>query len=313
MTIEELKDYTQVRTPDYAALANYVNRAKGEKRTMAQFAEDTGIGASTLSRIANMKIQKPLSKEVIVKIYERRANEEDTHLLEALARSNGLASPDYVERVNSKHRNFARRNDEKSRANTMKNAILAGVLAAGVPILKVLDGRIASNIEEINGVPASMVGRPCDFFMALGQNNASMNEWRVYLYPTVQEDNEEALYRRPVRMEVHWLMQRISSVFLRDAWLPESLSGVKISFAFADEQLFEGFLDAVSYAKVNNEMTALLLDPNDSYKVIREVWISGEYPRLSNISIFEMPAPVETDDEYEDFEAYEPENMEDCE
>lgn len=313
MTIEELKDYTQVRTPDYAALANYVNRAKGEKRTMAQFAEDTGIGASTLSRIANMKIQKPLSKEVIVKIYERRANEEDTHLLEALARSNGLASPDYVERVNSKHRNFARRNDEKSRANTMKNAILAGVLAAGVPILKVLDGRIASNIEEINGVPASMVGRPCDFFMALGQNNASMNEWRVYLYPTVQEDNEEALYRRPVRMEVHWLMQRISSVFLRDAWLPESLSGVKISFAFADEQLFEGFLDAVSYAKVNSEMTAILLDPNDSYKVIREVWISGEYPRLSNISIFEMPAPVDNDDEYEDFEAYEPESMEDCE
>ena len=48
MTIEELQSFQQVRTPDVAALANYVNYAKGPNRTMAQFAADTEISASTL-------------------------------------------------------------------------------------------------------------------------------------------------------------------------------------------------------------------------------------------------------------------------
>ncbi len=50
-TVEEIKEFEQVRTPDYALLANLVLRAKGPERAMAQFAIDTEIGASTLSRI----------------------------------------------------------------------------------------------------------------------------------------------------------------------------------------------------------------------------------------------------------------------
>ena len=67
VTIDEfMNDYEQIRTPDFARIASYVNHAKGSERNMAQFAEATGIGASTLSRIVNGRSTKPLSKEVIV-------------------------------------------------------------------------------------------------------------------------------------------------------------------------------------------------------------------------------------------------------
>ena len=85
MTIEEIRGYQQLRTPDYAALANCVNRAKGPNRTMAQFAEDTGISASTLSRIVNMNIKKPMAIDLIIKIFEKRADQEDEYLLESMA------------------------------------------------------------------------------------------------------------------------------------------------------------------------------------------------------------------------------------
>lgn len=313
MTIDELREYKQIRTPDYAALANYVNRAKGEKRTMAQFAEDTGIGASTLSRIANMKIQKPLSIEVLITIYEHRAEQDATYLLDALARSNGLASPDYVERVNTQHRNFVRRNDELNRANTMKNSILAGVLAAGMPIRRVFDGRVVSNIDMGNGIPHALMGRSCDFFMALGENQSPISGWKVYLYPNQPDEDEEASrLGRSLRMDLHWLMQRIAPMFLRDAWQPESLAGTKTSFAFLDEKMFAAFVETMRCAKIHNEMTVLLLDAAKGYKVVDEVWVPGEYKRLTEISIFKLPAPID-DDDFDDYCTYEPENVEDTE
>lgn len=115
VTVEEIKQYQQIRTPDYALLANLLNKAKGPERAMAQFAEDTQIGASTLSRIVNLNIKKPLSIDTIVAIYEARANKEDTYLLESLARATGLFPGDYAERVKSRHDFAARRNEEVNR------------------------------------------------------------------------------------------------------------------------------------------------------------------------------------------------------
>ena len=49
----------QIYAPDKQKLAELVIKAKGNKRTMAQFAIDTGISAPTLSRISNGKISNP--------------------------------------------------------------------------------------------------------------------------------------------------------------------------------------------------------------------------------------------------------------
>ena len=69
MAEERDTEYVQVRTPDIMRISEYVIKAKGINRTMAQFAEDCGIGASTLSRIANGKISKPLSEDTVKAIF----------------------------------------------------------------------------------------------------------------------------------------------------------------------------------------------------------------------------------------------------
>ena len=101
---------------------------------MAQFAEVTGIGASTLSRLVNHNIKKPLALDVIIKIYECRADEEDTYLLDSLARANGFYPADYAQRVKDHESMAARRNAQLNREHQMKNALIAGVAAAGCGI-----------------------------------------------------------------------------------------------------------------------------------------------------------------------------------
>lgn len=286
MTIEELRGYQQIRTPDMAALANYVNKAKGPERSMAQFAEDTQIGASTLSRIVNGKITKPLSKDVIIKIYECRANQEDEYLLEALARANGLHSPEYAKRVQAEDRFAAKRNAEASRANMMKNSLVAGVVACGMSVDGIINERIVHTDREI---PAIFPRYRGDFTIKLRSEEiiSTIRQWSFFLYPQLMEED---INQRPDRFVVRMILERITPWFLVDAWYPEELRGQKFSFVFADERLFHAFIEAVKPAKLNNEMTVILMD-RYNFEVVKEVWLPGTYDQLTNISVFEVPAP----------------------
>ena len=160
MTVEKIRDYVQVRTPDKAALANCVNRAKGQSRTMAQFADDCQISASTLSRIVNRKITNPLSIDIIIKIFENRAEAQDEHLLEALARANGLHPKEYADRVNAREGFAYKRNEEMGRANMMKNIIVAEAVDHGLLVERVLDAQI---IRPGTEAPAIYPKRKIDF------------------------------------------------------------------------------------------------------------------------------------------------------
>lgn len=287
MTIEELRTYQQIRTPDMADLANYVNKAKGPERSMAQFAEDTQIGASTLSRIVNGKITRPLSKEVIIKIFECRANPEDEYLLEALARANGLHSPDYAVRVQTENRIAAKRNMELGRANMMKNSLVASVVACGLPVDGIINDRI---VFTDRGLPQIFPRRRGDFTIKLRAEGvvSTVREWSFFLYPQLMEEDAN---QRSDRFMVRMLLERITPWFLVDAWYPEELRGHKFSFAFVDEGLFYTFIEAVQPAKLNNEMTVLLMD-SYTLEVQKEVWIPGNYEQLANISIFDVPMPT---------------------
>lgn len=296
MTIEEIRGYQQLRTPDYAALANCVNRAKGPNRTMAQFAEDTGVSASTLSRIVNMNIKKPLSVDLIIKIFEKRAEQEDEFLLESMAHANGLLSPAFAARVQARESMGLRRNAEINRELMMKNAIIAGVVACGMPIAQVINTPLMRRSE----LPPIMPARVGDFVLRLqsDKNISKVNQWSFFLFPQiVEEPNDER--RRPVQMVARYVLEKLSPWFVLDAWEPERLAGMKLSFAFVDAQLFEAFKEAVLNAKLHTEMTILLLD-QVNYSVLTEVWIPGEYEQLTNISVFQVPAPCDDgDNEYD--------------
>ena len=291
VTIEEFRDeYEQVRTPDFAAIASYVNMAKGPERSMAQFAEVTGIGASTLSRIVNGRSAKPLSKENIIKIYECRATQEDTFLLDTLARANGMFPKEYADRVKARDRFAARRNEEISRERMMKTALIAGIVGCGMPVSEVVN----TPLYRSSVCPAYLPRRRGDFVLMLGadENDPGIKKtWTFFLFPTIF-DEAEVERHRSVRSIVRDIIDRLNGWFVLDAWDSDFLRGDKFSFAFIDEGIFQEFVDALQSAKLHTEMTAILMNPTD-YTVEKEVWLPGQYEQLTNISVFQVPMPGE--------------------
>lgn len=292
MTVEEIRSYKQIRTPDYSLLANLVSRAKGPDRTMAQFAEVTGIGASTLSRLVNHNIKKPLALDVIIKIYECRADEEDTYLLDSLARANGFYPADYAQRVKDHDSMAAKRNLHMNREHQMKNALIAGVAAAGCNI-SVID-RPLLRTENLPPIYPSRLG---DFILKLSADTM-IGKTRNWSFTTFTQLVEETEPRFDAKYYARRAFQSCSELLLLDAWKPEALQEYKISFAFIDKAILGEFWNAVSIAKVHTEMSLILIDPV-SYRVLDEIWIPGDYNPMTNISVFRVPAPVE-EDMYED-------------
>jgi len=298
VTVEEfINEYEQIRTPDFASIASYVIRAKGVERNMAQFAEATGISASTLSRIVNRKTQKPLSKESIVKIYEARAFQEETALLDSLARANGMFPKEYVERVKTTDDFAAHRNKEISREHMMKNALIAGVASSALQIRSVIN----TPLYRASEVPAYVPRRRGDFVLTLGEpDNGVVPAWTFCLYPYILSEAEDA-YRRSATKRVYDIFRDISGWLLMDAWSLEYVKKDKFSFCFVDEELFQAFVDAMQVAKLHTEMTAILMD-TENYTVLREVWLPGDYDRISEESIFraiDYDTPDDFDDEEE--------------
>ncbi len=303
ITVETFRnEYEQIRTPDFAAIANYVNRAKGQERSMAQFAEDTQIGASSLSRIVNRKNTKPLSKDIIIKIFENRADMDDMFLLDYIARANGMFPKDFAERVKASDHFAAKRNEEINRERMMKNSLIAGVAACGIPVSQVVN----TPFYCTRSVPAYFPRQRGDFVLELATETTSdiKQTWTFFLFPHIHDktDDERNL---SVRRIVRNIFDRINGWFVLDAWGSPIMIEDKFSFAFVDEDIFQEFVDALQDAKLHTEMTALLMDSN-SFSVLKEVWLPGNYKQLTNTSVFDASSPTE------EF-IYDEENMEDFE
>ena len=69
------------------------------------------------------------------------------------------------------------------------------------------------------------------------------------------------------------VMMDFSPIFLMDAWEPECLEGVKISFIFNDRKAFDKFLNHVNRAPINSEMSVVYID-TDEQSFVEEVYIN---------------------------------------
>lgn len=304
MNIQDIKNYEQIRTPDMGALANYLSIAKGPYRTMAQFAEETNIGPSTLSRIMTCSAKKPLSIDILIRIFENRANKSDEFLLEALLNANGLVSKDYAERVKIKNDFAARRNIDINRARLMKNTLIAEVIACGFNVNRI----VTITTCRFQKLPPLYPKRRGDFALYINTDDNCPQSilWSFFLYPKILENTDPQIHRTP-EGETRHILESVSPWFVLDAWEPNSLVNSKFSFVFADESLFSEFVTATKSAKLHTEMTALLIDPIN-YNILQEVWIPGEYQKLYSEDIFKENAfsiyDTEGDDESEDYDVY---------
>ena len=92
------REYVQTRIPDKQRLSELLGQCKGSDRTMAQYAEECGtISPSTLSRILNGKITKPLTLELLKTIYDHRDKNANVSFY-SLCTANGMVDKETLER-----------------------------------------------------------------------------------------------------------------------------------------------------------------------------------------------------------------------
>lgn len=271
--MEERKEYVIARTPDKMRLANLINMAKGPNRTMAQFAELCNVSASTLSRAVNGKITKPLAQELIYALVENAAEEMS---LDSFMRANGMLEKEMIERRAMRgHDPYERRQRDLDREIIVKNTISSELLNRGKLI------RFFLRLPDRENVQSKFAFNHMSNFAVWLEDERIM--WNFIVRPTILSEVEDR-DRRFFRMHT---MDRLTKLFLADAWEPEFFAGMRTSIAFLDKEFYDEQVAMFGQAQVNTDISLILIDA-EKEEVLEEFAIpkkSGD----SKESIFASP------------------------
>ena len=260
------KEYIQSAAPDKMKLAELLIKAKGSDRTMVKFSETCGVNTSTLSRISTGKINKPVSVEVLEKIYKARSNDA-TYSFDTILLANGMIEKGTVNKEKEIVEKMLSRKDRAlATERHAKNAIVSALLERGVSIQTVS----ASMTHVKYEAPFSLSYCP-DF--AFYFPNAPQQQW----YFEVQSSNGNHLgWGATFRMATKY--------FLLDAWAPEFLANKKTSFVFCNRREYQQFVMHFKDAPIKTAMSAILID-EDQERFIEESWISSMPETKSVLSL----------------------------
>lgn len=270
--MNEEKGYKQVRTPDVSRIADIVLAAKGVERTMAKFAEDTGINASTLSRMANGKIKKPLTMDVIDAIMDKKSPSCEVGK-DALIRANGMIDQEIYERRTRNDPFFERRHAQQDRMINMRTTLLNELYVRGVGYKKVSrdemeEGSVLREFESMQSrLVLNMLESNNERYWGFALNTSKLD-------PEDMEDVKNGRIRGELRFFLNRILSNYASIFLADAWEPESMEDIKSSFVFCDEFFYNAFRERMEKAKISSNMTTILLNLEEG-KVIKEEPIPG--------------------------------------
>lgn len=300
------KEYVQVRIPDKERLSRLLNDLKGSERTMAKYAEDCGdISASTLSRILNGKISKPLSIEVLRTLYEHRAEGVDFDF-GLLAGANGMDEKMQVERRNQeatyRHGRSGiteRREKEYSIQTTISNELFDRG-----KMIRVIRNPLRFSDRDKNPQAPDFGLLEREDFRVLMQDNNKNKDWVFEINmddpntsrfrnmmsragnsdKTLTEEQKQQIADR----DMIWTINRLyASHFLIDAWEPDYMKDQKYSYVFVSEPYYDAFRRLLRNAQFHNEVTTILVDV-DAHKVLKEEWM--QCPQAdSEKSVFDEP------------------------
>ena len=278
------QDLVKVTEPDYEEIGNLIREIKGEKRTMKQFARDTGISAPTLSRIMNGKVTKPISVENMVSLASHAADQSKAvGLMFQLARANGYMSRGEQQALKTKFKlKAALRQLHRSREEMMSMVIKGALFERGCgmdpQVLEPRDGELPTSIR----VPLKY-----DFDLDIS-GEVGEYRWAFFCIPQRREDwkDENIDLDRMTRQ----LVREVSPIFVTDSWQPELYKDYKISFCFADEVLYELFNLSINQAKFNNRFSVILIDDDHCRFMEERVCESARYEDTK--SLLSLPPTV---------------------
>ncbi len=276
---EILIEYVERFVPDLPTLAKYIKCAKGPDRTMEEFAKECNVSGSTLSRIANGKITRRISKELADNIM-RHSVKQNMFDYKMLMRANGMVPADAPSerRISEDPDTADWYYGEKNIHNTIKN-VMSDELSRRDFMFNFGRGAISPGTRT----RLYSFGRRGDFTIRVQGYEPMFWNFFISYDPT---------YRGEISR--HTWIRDWSEVFLTDIWAPDQLSEAKTSFIFINEETYHDFVAYISKRKVNNDMSAIYIDVNNS-KYVEETVL----PRNSGKpmkSLMETPAHEDYDE-----------------
>ena len=277
--IQILKDdFVLVSDPDAEEVASIVMNAKGEERTMKEFAEATGISAPTLSRIVNGKISKPMSVENMLRIIDKSVEESSANFF-ALVRANGYISKSEQKAIRDRqHVRKARQGLQVTVKGLMSLIIKAAFVDRGCATDVTVLG------DNPGGLESMFEHAPKYDFNLKTQYEDDKYDWVFYLLPYSSEDY--VTERFSVDKLGCQILRELSPIFMTDAWKPELYSDTKITFALIDRDLYKIFYGYLSQAKFNNRFSICLLN-TDTGKVEETSFETVD--KKHNKNLFDLP------------------------
>ena len=278
-------DLVQVTEPNPAEIAEIVKRVVGGT-PLREFGAKAGVSASTLSRIINGKITKPLTVETLMNIVVSAgaSSKETAALYKEMARANGMMSRS-EQKVLKNHMELRKQREELhgSVKAMISTVIIARLAERGVSINPegddnafVMAGGYIKNITEM--------GIRYDFGMDI-ESKMERYTWIFWAFPQSEDDYSDGSFNP--RALSNQLMRELSSIFLADSWKPELYAAAKLTFCFVDWQLFECFCHLLAGAKLHNRFSAILIDPEDYFVKEERLFESADYPNSE--SLFNLP------------------------
>ena len=271
--MEVINKYVQFSEPNKAALANLLERCKGSERTMAQFAEECSISPSTLSRILNRNITKPLSEDMLKSIYKHRVNGCKVEM-DDLYQANGMFNNEDRNWITSEIEN-RRMGDEKK--NLVQQTLITELLKRGYAVKA--DFSWGKGHAEIKDSRTDKERGDISISYSLGvilPELQDLSEWVFQIYAGPVQVPSHVTYKPVVpnaKATIRRMMQWRSDIFLIDAWQPERLNGMKYSWVFTDSDLYDAFREYTKIARLNNAMSTILIDLN-AQVVLKEEWMN---------------------------------------
>ena len=280
MSEKEYSDngYIHISPPNKEKLAEYLKQAKGESRTMAQFAEvckpdGNPVSPSTFSRIMKGKIIKPLSFELVKTIIDN-AKEPESISLDDFMLANGMMLKSEWER-----KSFRSRSEERRKNFEIIRHIIADELYSRGCMLRMCPGVPRDELPE-SGFFLSWRGRLTVMIQDFEPKFWDFTHVHIHDYSDYVSDEDKC-----IGYSMRDIIDSLSHLFLRDMWEPETIEDVKHSFVFTEKQYYDLFCGLMAKIKVNTYMSVILIDI-DGKTVVAEEMVP-RYDQKEAVRIFE--------------------------
>lgn len=283
------RNYIQTRVPDITALGNLLKRAKGNGRTMAEYAKECEASPSMFSRIATGKITKPLSFEIVVNIWKHADPEARISFIE-LVTANGFVDKSFAEKKEKRRPgSFEREEAQFSTEREIKNIIMEELLDRGLEVLSQRRIHLDENVPAV----VSGAGRSRLILRIKGyEPKYWFIEAMSYIGVRRGFYGDEPVPEIDFECEASVMFHDSAEIFLKDAWEPERMEKVHVSFAFTDIETLEAFYNKIKPGKVHGWVSLILVDL-DSQVVLHERYIPRKDGKTTT-SLFELP--IQNDD-----------------